>query len=82
MATKNTEVDIDLDDFDLDELLEEVSDRYDYECNKKTISDFFKEMTGEDSEIPIETVEDELKLNLFKWAIKKYSLTELEEKLK
>lgn len=84
MATKTVDVDVDFDleDFDLIEILEEIDDRFQYVNNKKEIVSFFKDLIGEGSGIVTETVEDELKLNLLTQALKKYSLTELEEKLK
>ena len=37
-------VDVDLDDFDLDELLEEIEDRYGYGRNKQEIEDWAKDL--------------------------------------
>lgn len=37
-------VDVDLDDFDLDELLDEVEDRYGYDRNKQEIDDWAKDL--------------------------------------
>jgi hypothetical protein len=37
-------VDVDLDDFDLDELLDEIEDRYNYDRNKQEIDDWAKDL--------------------------------------
>jgi hypothetical protein len=37
-------VDVDLDDFDLDELLDEIEDRYGYDMNKDEIEDWAKDL--------------------------------------
>jgi hypothetical protein len=37
-------VDVDLDDFDLDELLDEIEDRYGYDRNKQEIDDWAKDL--------------------------------------
>jgi len=37
-------VDVDLDDFDLDELLDEIEDRYGYGRNKQEIDDWAKDL--------------------------------------
>lgn len=37
-------VDVSLDDFDLDELLEEIEDRYGYDMNKDEIEDWAKDL--------------------------------------
>lgn len=75
------EVEVDLGDFNLDDLIEELEDRLSYKGNKMAIEKFCKE-TLCIKDFPKETLEDVLKLDLLKEALKKYSLTELEEKLK
>jgi len=75
MATKNVEVEIDLEDFDLEDLLEEISDRAGYTKNNIQISNFCREFLNEENELPSDTLEDVLKLELFREALKKYSLT-------
>ena len=40
----NLAVDVDLDEFDLDELLDEVSDRYESKRNKKEIEDWANDL--------------------------------------
>lgn len=40
----NVDVDVDLDEFDLDELLDEVSDRYESKRNKKEIEDWANDL--------------------------------------
>ncbi len=40
----NVDVDVDLDEFDLDELLDEVSDRYESKRNKEEIEDWANEL--------------------------------------
>jgi len=82
MATKNVEVEIELEDFDLEDLLEEITDRAGYIKNNIQITNFCKEFLNEENELPSDTLEDVLKLELFREALKKYSLTQLEEKLK
>jgi hypothetical protein len=37
-------VDVGLDDFDLDELLDEIEDRYNYDRNKQEIDDWAKDL--------------------------------------
>lgn len=71
------ELEVDLGDFDLDDLIEELEYRLRYKTNKIAIEKFCKETL-----FPKETLEDVLKLDLLKETLKKYSLTELEEKLK
>lgn len=40
----NVDVDVDLDEFDLDELLDEVSDRYESKKNKEEIEDWANDL--------------------------------------
>jgi hypothetical protein len=40
----NVDVDVDLDEFDLDELLDEVSDRYESKRNKEEIEEWANEL--------------------------------------
>ena len=82
MGTKTVEVDVDLEDFSIDELLEEIEDRFQWHGDKKTITNFFKDLFEDESELPTSTIEDGLRLQLFKEATAKYSLTELENRLK
>lgn len=42
----NVDVDVDLDEFDLDELLDEVSDRYESKRNKEEIEEWANELVG------------------------------------
>lgn len=44
MAYVSVNVDVDLDEFDLDELLDEVSDRYESKKNKEEIEDWANDL--------------------------------------
>lgn len=78
-------VDVDLDDFDLDEILDELEDRYNSYRNKKKnqkqINDFIKKMKidcEEDSSFKNETLLDEMKIDFLKNNLDKIKLSDLE----
>jgi hypothetical protein len=78
-------VDVDLDDFDLDEILDELEDRYNSyrnkEKNQKQINDFIKKMKidcEEDSSFKNETLLDEMKIDFLKNNLDKIKLSDLE----
>ena len=81
-------VDIDLDDFDLDEILDELEDRYNSyrnkEQNQKKINEFIKKMKIDCSEedensLTSKNLIDELKINFIKENIDKINLSDLEK---
>jgi len=78
-------VEVDLDDFDLDEILDELEDRYNSyrnkEKNQKQINDFIKKMKIEcddDSPFQNKTLLDEMKIDFLSKNIDKISLNDLE----
>lgn len=77
-------VDVDLDDFTLNEILEELEDRYNSyqnaEKNKKKINDFIKKMKidAEDDVIRRYTIIDQNKIDFFIDNIDKIKLSDLE----
>lgn len=81
-------VDIDLDDFDLDEILDELEDRYNSyrnkEQNQNKINAFIKKMKIDCSEedensLTSKNLIDELKINFIKENIDKINLSDLEK---
>lgn len=79
MATITTEVDVDLDEFDLDELLEEVESRY-WGSDKIIIDEWASSFTHID--IKNLSLIDELKIDFLKNNIDKITLNELEKLVK
>ena len=75
MATITTEVDVDLDEFDLDELLEEIESRY-WGSDKIIIDEWASSFTH--IEIKNLSLIDELKIDFLKNNIDKITLNELE----
>lgn len=78
-------VDVDLDDFDLDEILDELEDRYNSyrnkEKNQKKINDFIKKMKidyEEDSSFQNNTLLDEMKIDFLRNNLEKIKLSDLE----
>ncbi len=78
-------VDVDLDDFDLDEILDELEDRYNSylnkEKNQKKINDFIKKMKidcKEDSPFQNKTLLDEMKIDFLNQNIDRIKLSDLE----
>ena len=75
MATITTEVDVDLDEFYLDELLEEIESRY-WGSDKIIIDEWASSFTH--IEIKNLSLIDELKIDFLKNNIDKITLNELE----
>ena len=78
-------VDVDLDDFDLDEILDELEDRYNSyrnkEKNQKKINDFIKKMKidcKEDSPFQNKTLLDEMKIDFLNQNLDRIKLSDLE----
>ena len=77
-------VDVSLDDFDLDEILEELEDRYNSyynsEKNQKTINEFIKKMKidCEENDNWNLSILDKMKLDLFTQNLDKITLNDLE----
>ncbi len=78
-------VDVDLDDFDLDEILDELEDRYNSyrnkEKNQKKINAFIKKMKidcEEDSPFQNKTLLDEMKIDFLNQNIDRIKLSDLE----
>ena len=78
-------VDVDLDDFDLDEILDELEDRYNSyrnkEKNQKKINDFIKKMKidcEEDSVFQNKTLLDEMKIDFLNQNLDRIKLSDLE----
>lgn len=81
MATITTDIDVDLDEFDLDEILDEIHDRYNHKNaskkDRKSIEEFINEWKDE-SKAKIHTINDQLKMHYFIANFEKISLTDLE----
>jgi hypothetical protein len=79
-------VDVDLDDFDLDEILEELEDRYNRngirgKNNKKEIDDFIKRMKIDFEDVlPLENLSllDKMKIDFLTQNLDKIKLQDLE----
>lgn len=73
-------VDVDLDDFDLDEILDELEERYNSYRNQKKINDFIKKMKIdlEDERVIKTTILDVIKIDFFMNNIHKIKLSDLE----
>ena len=72
-------VDIDLDEFDLDELLEEVEDRYSYNNNKVEIEKWAKEFFEFDGIAITLSIIDQQKIDFVMQNLQKISLEDLEK---
>lgn len=74
-------VDVDLDDFDLDELLEEVEDRYNYRSGryKEQIEKWAKEVFEIEKFEQKLSILDEMKIQFFMENIDKIKLNDLEK---
>lgn len=75
MASVTVDVDVDLDEFDLDELLEEIESRY-YGSSKIIIDEWTSSFTH--IEIKNLSLLDELKIDFLKNNLDKITLNELE----
>ena len=77
-------VDVSLDDFDLDEILEELEDRYNSyyrrESNQKEINKFIKKMKidCEENDILNLSILDKMKIDLLMQNLNKITLNDLE----
>ena len=71
---------VDLDEFDLDDLLEEIEDRYSYNHNKKEIDEWGKTFFGVELNIKLSLL-DQMKIDLLINNINKISLNDLEKLL-
>ena len=72
------EVDVDLSNFDLDDLINELEDRLEYKNNKKDILDFCRESLNMLSTIPTDTLLDTIKIEVIEQNLHKFTLDELE----
>jgi hypothetical protein len=72
-------VDVDLDDFDLDDLLDEITDRYQYKRNKQQIDDWLDGFIEKPDSM---SVMDEIKMKIFTENISQISLCDLEKLIK
>ena len=72
-------VDVSLDDFDLDELLDEIEDRYYYENNKKEINEWAKELFDIERFNVKLSMLDQMKIDLLMNNINKITLNDLEK---
>jgi hypothetical protein len=71
-------VDVSLDDFDLDELLEEIEDRYGYQRNKKEIDEWAKDLFEvERFDIRLSLL-DQMKIDFLMHNLDKIKLNDLE----
>ena len=80
MAYIEVEVEVGLDEFKLDELLEEIEERYYLQKNKKVIEDFFIELTQAPKNQNISML-DQMKIDLFLNNLNKITLNDLEKLL-
>lgn len=73
------EVEVDLSDFDLDDLIDELEDRLSYKTNKMAIEKFCRETLNIENNLPKGTLLDEIKIELIENNIHKFTLDELEQ---
>jgi hypothetical protein len=71
-------VDLDLDEFSLDEILDEVEDRYNYNSNKKEIDEWGKTFFGIEPPFRL-SILDQMKIDLLMNNINKITLNDLEK---
>lgn len=72
-------VDVDLDDFDLDEILDEVESRYDYNNNKVEIEKWAKEFFEFDGIAITLSIIDQQKIDFLMQNLQKITLEDLEK---
>lgn len=72
-------VDVSLDDFDLDELLEEIEDRYEYNNNKTEIEKWAKDFFEFDGNTFTLSIIDQEKIDFLMQNLQKISLQDLEK---
>ena len=71
-------VDVSLDEFDLDELFEEIEDRYDYKKNKEQIEEWAKDLFNiERFDFKLSML-DQMKIDLLMRNLDKITLNDLE----
>lgn len=71
-------VDVSLDDFDLDELLEEIEDRYGYQRNKKEIDEWAKDIFEVERFNIRLSLLDQMKIDFLMQNLQKINLNDLE----
>ena len=72
-------VDIDVDEFSLDDILWEISSQYDNKMNKKKITEFLREMMFDDKPgLANLSITDQTKLDLFQENFNKIDINDLE----
>lgn len=71
-------VEVELDDFDTDDLISELECRLKYKSDKPKILEFCRESLGIENNIPKDNLLDEMKLQLVENNIHKFTLDELE----
>jgi DNA-binding transcriptional regulator YbjK len=72
-------VDIDVNEFSLDDILEEVSNQYNRESKKKKITEFLEEMMFDDKPVlPNLSIIDQIKFDLFQENFSKIDINDLE----
>lgn len=76
MASVSVDVDVDLEDFDLDDLLDEISDRYIY--NKSEIDDWALELLNTEDKNRDLSIIDKIKIDLLLNNLEKIKLSDLE----
>lgn len=74
------EVEVGLDEFELDELLEEIEERYYPQKNKKPIQEFFKDLLNEPQNTNLSLL-DQMKIDLLTNNLDKITLNDLEKLL-
>lgn len=72
------QVDVNLDDFDLTDLIDELESRLEYKQNKLPIEKFCRETLNISNNLPKGSLLDEIKLELIENNIHKFTLDELE----
>jgi DNA-binding transcriptional regulator YbjK len=72
-------VDINVNEFSLDDILEEVSNQYNRESKKKKITEFLEEMMFDDRPVlPNLSIIDQIKFDLFQENFSKIDINDLE----
>ena len=72
-------VEVNLSNFDLDDLINELKNRLNYKSNKMTIEKFCRETLNIENNLPKGTLLDEIKIELIENNIHKFTLDELEQ---
>jgi hypothetical protein len=72
-------IDIDVDEFSLDDILLEISNQYDNKTKKKKITEFLKEMMFDDKPVLANlSIIDQTKFDLFQENFNKIDINDLE----